>query len=41
LYKFKEQIDFSKLKKSINKSNHYNDKNNMLVYNKVLDRITS
>ena len=41
LYKFKYQIDFSKLKKSMNKSNHYNDKNNMIVYNKVLDRITS
>ena len=39
LYKFKDQMDFSKLKKSVNNSNHYDEKNNMIVYNKVLDRI--
>ena len=32
-------MDFSKLKKSVNNSNHYDEKNNMIVYNKVLDRI--
>lgn len=40
LYKFKDQIDFSKIKKTINKSNHYSDKQNKIVYNKILDRIT-
>ena len=40
LYKFKDQIDFSRLKKTINKSNHYNDKHNRIVYNSILNRIT-
>ena len=40
LYKFTNQIDFSTLKKSINKSNHYSDKHNKIVYNNILNRIT-
>ena len=39
LYKFNNSLDFSKVKKSINSSNHYNDKNNKLVYNEVMKRI--
>ena len=40
LYKFTDQMDFSKLKKTLNESNHYSDKENKIVYNKILDRIT-
>lgn len=39
LYKFKDCLDFSNLKKSVNASNHYNDKNNKIVYKEVMKRI--
>ena len=40
LYRFENQLDFNKVKKDINNSNHYNDRNNKLVYNEVMKRIS-